>query len=429
MSHSSKSSIPAGHTGHVTGPRRSPVSSLALLIAGQGFSGFGDQFFVVALPGIVLLRHGTATLGTVLTVYGVFRLVGLVLGGPLADRWTPRPVMLAADVVRAPAAGLLCALAWDGADRLWALAAGAAVLGLAGGAFLPANFAVIPDIVEESRVQRANSRNYATAQAVALTGPVVAGVFVARLGPGPALAVDAASFVVSVATLWFVRPHPGRVRPERGSGGPGMWAVVRGFPLFRVILTLAAVGNLGFAGILEVGLPALLHESALATFSTAYGIVLAAFGLGALAGSVAAGLLRAPRNPVRAAVLLMLPQAALLGAVGLIEGQSWPAALFLGAGAANAAGNVLLITVVHTTLPAAVRGRVSGALLVASFGLFPVGALLAGLLASAAGPRAVFLLGAALVAAAGVAGLVSGPVRAFARGGESHDVRDERPGH
>ncbi|MEU5867614.1 MFS transporter [Nonomuraea sp. NPDC047529] len=426
MSHSSKHSIPAGH---VTGRRRSPVPSLALLVTGQGLSGFGDQFYVVALPGIVLLRHGTAALGTVLTVYGLFRLLGLVLGGPLADRWTPRPIMLAADVVRAPAAGLLCALAWNGEDRLWALAAGTAVLGLAGGVFLPANFAIIPDIVEERHVQTANSRNYATAQAVALTGPVVAGVFVARLGPGPALAVDAASFAVSVATLWFVRPRPGRVRPEQGGGGAGMWAVVRGFPLFRVILTLAAAGNLGFAGILEVGLPALLHETAPATFSTAYGIVLGAFGLGALAGSVVAGLLRAPRNPVQAAVLLMLPQAALLGAVGLIEGQVWPAALFLGAGAANAAGNVLLITVVHTTLPAAVRGRVSGALLVASFGIFPVGALLAGLMASAAGPRTVFVLGAVLVAAAGVAGLVSGPVRNFAKGGESHDLRDERPGH
>ncbi|MBF8185538.1 MFS transporter [Nonomuraea sp. K274] len=407
--------------------RRFRVSSLTLLITGQGFSGFGDQFFVIALPGIVLLRHGSAALGLVLTVYGVCRLVGLMLGGPLADRFTPRRIMLVTDTVRAPAAGLLCALAWTGETGLWALAVATAILGLAGGAFLPANFSIIPDVVEESQVQRANSRNYAVAQAVALLGPVIAGVLVARLGTGPALAVDALSFLVSVVTLWFVRPHPDRAQPEPAPRTTGVWTVLREFPLLKVIMMMAAAGNLGFAGILEIGLPTLLHQGEPGSFATTYGIVLGAFGCGALAGSVAAGLFPTPRNPVRVAVLLMLPQAALLGAVGLISGQLWPAALFLGAGAANAAGNVLLITVVQTGVPAELRGRVSGALLVASFGLFPVGALLAGLIASAAGPRMVFLLGAALVAAAGVAGLLSRPVRTFAKGGESHDVRDERP--
>ncbi|MGW4410931.1 hypothetical protein ACWEJ6_43330 [Nonomuraea sp. NPDC004702] len=53
-----------------------------------------------------------------LPVYGVFRLHG----GSLADRWPPRPIMLAADVVRTSAAGLLRVLAWNGEDRSKAIA-------------------------------------------------------------------------------------------------------------------------------------------------------------------------------------------------------------------------------------------------------------------------------------------------------------------
>ncbi|WP_187414460.1 MFS transporter [Nonomuraea sp. PA05] len=402
--------------------RRLSLPPLALLITGQALSGLGDRFFVVALPAILLQRYGTGTLALVLTVYGAARLAGLFLGGPFADRFPPRQIMLTADVARAVVIGVLCLLAWTGRAGVWELCAATAILGLASGTFLPASFSIIPAIVDESRIQRATSLNYATTQAVALGGPVIAGVAVARFGAGPALAVDAISYLVSVVTLWLMR-RPANDAMAPAARAAGLRGVMRELPLLKVIMTLAAVGNIGFAGVLEVGLPALLHQT-VAPFAAAYGIVLGAFGLGALLGSLLVGARPTPRNPVRLAVALLLPQAVMLAAAGLTAGATLTTLLFLGVGFTNAAANVLLMAVVQTAVPAEVRGRVFAALLVASIGFFPVGALLAGLLASATGPRAVFLLAAALVAVTSLAGLMSRPVRFFSRGGEPHAVRD-----
>ncbi|GAA3537809.1 MFS transporter [Nonomuraea rosea] len=406
----------------LAGTRRR-IPPLGLLITGQGLSSLGDQFFVIALPVIVLPRQGTGALALILTVYGVSRLAGLLLGGPLADRFAPRQIMLVADVVRAATVGVLCLLIWTAQAGIWELCAGSVVLGLAGGAFLPANFSIIPAIVDEPRIQRATGLNYAVTQAVTLGGPVLAGIVVTQLGAGPALGVDVLSYGVSVATLWLIGRGQRYVPAAApATGGAGLRTVMREFPLLKVIMVLAAIGNIGFAGVLEVGLPVLLQQSVPA-FATAYGIVLGAFGLGALLGSLAASALPAPRHPVRVAVALLLPQAVLLGGAGLVQPGVLSALLFLGVGVANAASNVMMMTLIQTTVPAEVRGRVSGALLVASVGFFPIGALLAGVLAGAAGPRAVFFVAAALVGATSVAGLLSRPVRSYAKGGESHEVR------
>lgn len=401
---------------------RFSLAPLPLLITGQGMSGLGDQFFVVALPVIVLSRSDTGTLSLVLAVYGVSRLAGLLLGGPLADRMAPRRIMLMTDLVRAAAVGVLGLLIWTNGARAGELCVAAAVLGLAGGSFLPANFTIIPSLVEESRVQRAVGTNYAATQAVTLGGPVLAGLVITRFGTAPALAVDGISYLVSVTTLWLIGQPREQVTasPARRAG---LWTVLRGNPLLKVIMALAAVGNIGFAGVFEVGLPSMLHQSE-ALFAATYGFVLAAFGLGAVLGSLAVGARPAPRNPVLLAVVLLLPQAAMLALAALVPATAVTILLFLGIGVAAAMGNVVMMTFVQTEVPADVRGRVSGALLVSSVGLFPVGALLAGLAASVAGPRAVLIIASALVAATSMAGLISRPVRLFSRGGEQHEVRN-----
>jgi MFS family permease len=88
------------------------VRSFRLLCGGQFSSTIGDFCYAVALPWLVLSEHGGAILlGIVLACYGVPRTVLIPVGGMLADKVGPRPLMLAADAARAVLVAGLAVLA------------------------------------------------------------------------------------------------------------------------------------------------------------------------------------------------------------------------------------------------------------------------------------------------------------------------------
>src|SRR5215470_8302117 len=88
------------------------VRDFRLLSLGQLASTVGDYCYAVALPWLILSNHGsTVLLGTVLACYGVPRTVLIPVGGILADRLSPRTVMLVADAARCVLVAALVVLA------------------------------------------------------------------------------------------------------------------------------------------------------------------------------------------------------------------------------------------------------------------------------------------------------------------------------
>src|SRR5216110_1075299 len=91
-----------------------------LLWTGQALSAVGDRLIIVALPLLVAgLTRSAGSVGLVIACHGLALLVGLPVGGVIADRMPRQRVMLGADLVRA------------------GVHAGVAVLVLAGAANLP----------------------------------------------------------------------------------------------------------------------------------------------------------------------------------------------------------------------------------------------------------------------------------------------------
>ena len=79
-----------------------------LLVGGQGLSWLGDAFQPIALSFAVIASGGSATdLGLVLACGVVARLACTLVGGVWADRLQPQTIMVAADLIRAGAAGAL----------------------------------------------------------------------------------------------------------------------------------------------------------------------------------------------------------------------------------------------------------------------------------------------------------------------------------
>src|SRR5262252_6371095 len=86
-----------------------------LLWLGQTASLIGDQFYLIALPWLVLRLTGDPlALGAVLALAGVPRAVFMLVGGAVTDRFSPRWIMLLSDIVRLALVAALAGLAVTG---------------------------------------------------------------------------------------------------------------------------------------------------------------------------------------------------------------------------------------------------------------------------------------------------------------------------
>src|SRR5512138_1919471 len=82
-----------------------------LLWTGEGISLLGDQFYLIALPWLVLQLTGDSlAMGTVLATAGIPRALFMLVGGALTDRFSPRRLMISSNAVRMILTGLLAAL-------------------------------------------------------------------------------------------------------------------------------------------------------------------------------------------------------------------------------------------------------------------------------------------------------------------------------
>ena len=385
------------------------------LVGGQVASNLGDACYAVALPWYVLAHHGgPVLLATVLAAYGVPRTALVAVGGAAADRWRPWTVMLLADAFRAATVGALAVAAWSGPPRAAVLVPIAVVLGAGEGLFLPASLAVIPRLLPEADLQAGNALGSAGTQLATLVGPAVGGVVVALAGPAVAFVADGASFVVSAVSLAGVRraqravaavaPDASRdaVVPDAPAADPARPAaaevatlrrLLRREPVLWVILVTTLVANLGSGGMAEVALPALAHGP-LRAGAGGYGALVAAFGGGALLGTLATAQVRRPSRPGVLASVVFLAEAGVQAVVPFAGGLSAVAVAIALAGFVNGFGNVLVLTAVQAWAPAALLGRLMGVVMLASFGVFPVSVLFGGAVTHALGPAAFFPIAA-----------------------------------
>jgi MFS family permease len=284
------------------------------LLSAAAISWFGDRMVTIALAFAVLAIGGSASaIGLVLAVRTGALLVSLLFGGVIADRVARRAVMIGADLVRVVTQGLLAVLVIAGVAEVWSIALLTGLTGIATGFFNPASTGLLPAIVPPEQLQQANGIRATLLSAGEIGGPVLAGVLVAVVGAGWALAVDAATFGLSALLLMGVRV-PGRV--ERAA--TGFWEDLRdGWTTFSrttwvwTFVAWASVMNLTFGAWGVLG--PVVAERELGG-AAAWGAVNAALGIGALLGALAA-IRRTPHRPILVTALtgfLSLPAMALL---------------------------------------------------------------------------------------------------------------------
>jgi predicted MFS family arabinose efflux permease len=381
-----------------------------LFFLGQSASLLGDGMVNVALAFAVIELGGSASdIGLVFACRTLPLVACLLVGGVVADRTSRRAVMVAADLTCVASQGVLAALLIAGAADIWTVALLAGITGGATGFFNPASVGLVPTIVPPEDLQRANGLRATAMASGEIAGPLVAGLLVVTSGPGWALAIDAATFAVSAAFLSRLSV-PERIARETASFLSELrdgWAAFRSRTWVWTFVASAAAGNMLWGAWSVLG-PVVADRDL--GGAAVWGTILAAMGVGGLAGALLA--IRAnPRRPMVVAIL-MVPVFAVPLAL-LAAGAPAPVLVVgaLASGGAMMLGNTLWESTLQRHIPGESLSRVSAYDWFGSLAFRPLGLAIWGPVAAAVGISASLWAAFALLAATGLALLAVPDIR------------------
>lgn len=369
---------------------------VAALLAAEVLSTTGSQMTWLALPWFVLVTSGSKQMAFVVAAEAAGYALFGIPSGSLLQRLGPQRTMRLCDAVRAPLMLLVPVLHWHGDLTLPILVVLAFLLGTAGTPYSSAQRVVVAEIMEEDEasVERANALLQGATRITLLFGPALAGVLIAAVGAPIVLVVDAASYVVAFVLVTLFVPVLGAARGEDTDAG-GLLAGVRFLlsdPLMRGWTAAIVVGDASFS-VLFVAIPVLVvaHYGADPRLAGAF---MGAWGIGAVAGNVAA--YRSERiGGLRQAPSLVVVQAAALWVLV----APVPAVAIAGALALSGIANGLVNPTLHSFLtlrpPVAIRAKALTATFTASVLGTPIALALAAPAFAAYGSRHVVAVAAA----------------------------------
>ncbi len=376
---------------------------------GQLFSTFGDTLHYIAVVVLVfqLTGEGVAVAGLVAAEVIPVLVLGPV-AGVIIDRFSRKAVLIGADLARA---GLVLTLLWpQGVWHAYFVAAGLA----AGNTFFnPTLQAVIRVLTTDEQRLAANSVSWSSGRLVQIVASAIAGGLILLMGTGAAFAINAGSFVISALLIsrLCIPAHAGQLANASRQGVAGYLRDARaGLRFARSdrfvsrLLVVQAVASLatGATGAMLV----VLSERHLQLPPASFAWLIGAIGLGALFGPLIPNILARDYRDARWMFLPYLVRG--IGDMLLAAFTSLPLALLLlfVYGLNTSTGMVVFNSNVQGVVPEAVRGRVFTLLDVTWSAMRLVSLVMGGVVVSALGIQPLFWSGGALLAAAGVLGLL-----------------------
>jgi MFS family permease len=359
-------------------PLRNP--SFRLLWAGNTISWTGDQFYLVALPWLILQLTGSSiVLGTITMMAAIPRAALMLLGGAVTDRISPRRIMMLTASARTVLVAAVSVLLWMHVLQLWQLYILALCFGIADAFAGPAAQAYLPSLVEPEQLAAANSVSQSTIQVATLVAPGPVGIFIKAFGTAWAFFIDAISFLFILGALWRLPDPPSvatgaRRRKMLHSILDGLRYVKNDVPLASLMLVVAVL-NCAITGPISVGIAMIAKQK----FGTplAFGLLMSALAAGALTGTLLAGLSK-HRKRGRRLLFVSTVIGLCLGSIGMLNMAPLLTGVLFPMSCAAAFLNVQLIAWFQQRVERPMMGRVMSVLMFASIGLMPFSLAAAG---------------------------------------------------
>ncbi len=377
-----------------------------LLLAGQTTSQLGAQVSGVAIPLLAVLTLDASPLELGLVTASstlAFALIGLPAGAWL-DRLIKLPVLVASDIARAVLLATIPLAALFGVLTIVHLIVVSLLTGFARVFFDVGYQSYLPTVLGKNRVLAGNSTMETIRASGQVIGPGLGGGLVGLIGAANVVLTQAVTFAISAACLLAIRtreePIPVRKdRPRLGTEIVEGLAFVARNRILRATAIASAAGNFSFA--IASAVTFIFASRTLELSPLAIGLIVSVGSVSAMVGAALTPLISRRVGSVRVIWLSL----AVSGPFALLTPFAEPGWMVLLAVLGMSVGELgqIIYAVTNVSLrqrlcPDEMLSRVNATMRVLIMGLFPLGALVGGVLGETLGLRGTLFVAGALLA-------------------------------
>jgi MFS family permease len=365
-----------------------------LYFIGRSVSQFGTWMQRTAVVWVVYtITHSAFLLGVTIFAEQFPSFLFSVAGGVAADRYDRYKIIRITQITSMIQAVLLALLVLTGHTVVWALLVLSVLLGIINAFDVPARQALVHEVVaDKADLPNALSLTTAMANLAQLLGPALSGIVLSTWGAATCFLINAASFGGVILSLLLMKlpPH----EPKKSTKNV-MTEFAEGFSYLKqtpgigmVILLLAIVSLLvlPYNTVLPVFAKLIFRGDA-----KTFGYITSFIGIGAVTGTIFLAS-RKPGAPLKK-ILLISTIVLGIGLIGFSQVKQFPIAMFFAAltGLGAMAQFTVCSIIVQSESASHMRGRAISILLMAIFGMVPLGSLVTGAISQHIGAPATVL--------------------------------------
>ncbi|MBJ7986079.1 MFS transporter [Bacillus cereus] len=350
-------------------------TNFLFLWAATLFSSFALAFFTFSQTWyIAKTLNLEASLGIVFVALSVPRLIFMIIGGALADKFPKKNIMFYSNIIRAILVATILTWFIVGDVTLYTFALFALFFGLADAFFWSADGSILPELVEKSRLTQANSLTQMTNQASVILGPVLGGILIKFTNYETIFSITILLLIIAAILVQKIQ----FTVPEKNETDKGMFtsikegiSYVKESPFLSTFLICSAFLNLFLIGPMQVGFP-LFVKNVLHGDSLQFSYLEASVGGGMTIGAVIVGLKNINRRRGLFCIIMMLLSGIFFLAINFstVLWQALLAGMFYGITIAMAI--VPLMAMIQSTVKEEMMGRVMSLLMLSSMGFIPL---------------------------------------------------------
>ncbi|PEL58506.1 MFS transporter [Bacillus wiedmannii] len=350
-------------------------TNFLFLWAATLFSSFALAFFTFSQTWyIAKTLNLEASLGVVFVALSVPRLIFMIIGGAVADKFPKKNIMFYSNIIRAILVATILTWFIVGDVTLYTFALFALFFGLADAFFWSADGSILPELVEKSRLTQANSLTQMTNQASVILGPVLGGILIKFTNYETIFSITILLLIIAAILVQKIQ----FTMPEQQNTDKGMFTsikegilYVKESPFLSTFLICSAFLNLFLIGPMQVGFP-LFVKNILHGDSLQFSYLEASVGGGMAIGAVIVGLKNINRRRGLFCIIMMLLSGVFFLSINFstVLWQALLAGMFYGITIAMAI--VPLMAMIQSTVKEEMMGRVMSLLMLSSMGFIPL---------------------------------------------------------
>ncbi|MDK2886006.1 MAG: transporter, family, macrolide efflux protein [Thermosipho sp. (in: thermotogales)] len=383
--------------------------NFTLFVLGRLVSVIGSGIQIIAIPLYILDITGSGAAMGIFTLLGMLpRLLAAPFAGVIGDRWNRKKIMVWTDFLRGFLILFLALLSFNGTLTILILFVIQAIVSVFDGFFGAATGAMLPDIVSEENLRKANSVLGSVNSFSMIIGPILGGIIYGVLGITMVFLLNGISFIVSAISEIFIEY---KVKFEKDKKlnlklffvefKEGLSFIVKKRGL-RYLFTFAMVTNFLLSPLFQVVEPYVLRQIVKMS-AQQYGFVQTFFTIGMLLGNIVIAAFLAKAKNKNLMVMGILTQIFMLIVFGILIFPNvlslftiWKffwitGIIYFTIGLFNTFVNVPINTNLQLMTPSNIRSRVFSAIEIFAQLMIPFGAVIYGFLLDHVAAHLIFI--------------------------------------